>query len=101
MLSMGGGIAAGAGIGWAGWMGWIAASGEGVLGFVGMEAGTAVGAGVLGALLGVRWAVGRWERAKRLWWQDWARVGEGLGRDLKVRDFQFVALPAFFFPTRD
>ena len=40
--------------------------------------------GVLGALVGVRWGVGAWERAKRRWWADWKRVGEGLGRDLEV-----------------
>lgn len=48
------------------------------------EAGTAVGALMFCTLLGVRWAVGRWEKAKRRWWEDWSRVGEGLGRELEV-----------------
>lgn len=46
--------------------------------------GTAVGAMMLCTLLGIRWAVGKWERAKKRWWEDWVRVGDGLGRDLEV-----------------
>ena len=49
--------------------------------------GTAVGVFMLCTVLGVRWAVGKWERAKRRWWEDWSRVVEGLGRDLEVRSF--------------
>lgn len=48
-----------------------------------MEMPTAAGIGVLGAVLSARWAVGRWERAKRRWWADWERVGQGLRRDLE------------------
>jgi hypothetical protein len=44
-----------------------------------------LGAGVLVAVAGVRWAVGKWERAKRQWIDDANRVSEGLERDLKVR----------------
>ncbi|KAF5380459.1 hypothetical protein D9615_004628 [Tricholomella constricta] len=84
VLGMGGGIAAGAGVSWAGWYGWLTGSGEGLLGAVGLDAGTAMGVGLLGAVMGVRWAVGKWERSKRRWWEDWNRVGEGLGRDLRV-----------------
>ncbi|KAG6866751.1 hypothetical protein C0991_011410 [Blastosporella zonata] len=82
-LGMGGSIAAGAGLSWAGWIGWLAGSGEGLLGAIGLDAGTAVGVGLLTAVGGVRWAVGKWERAKRRWWEDWDRVGSGLGRDLR------------------
>lgn len=46
--------------------------------------GTAMGVSMLCTLLGVRWAVGKWERAKKRWWADWRRVGEGLRRDLEV-----------------
>ncbi|GLB37659.1 hypothetical protein LshimejAT787_0407100 [Lyophyllum shimeji] len=67
----------------AGWYGWLGATGEGLLGNVGLDPGTAVGVGLLTAALSVRWAVGKWERSKRRWWQDWNRVGEGLGRDLR------------------
>lgn len=84
VLGMTGGILSGIGIGWAGWLGWLLGSGEGLLGFVGMDTGTAVGVGMLSAVGSVRWAVGRWEKGKKRWWQDWARVAEGLDRDLKV-----------------
>lgn len=70
----------GAGLGW-----WLA-FGESALSLgAGSEAGTALGAGVLVAVAGVRWAVGKWERAKRQWIDDANRVSEGLERDLKVR----------------
>ena len=51
--------------------------------------GTTIGVLMLCVLLGLRWAVGRWERAKTQWWEDWARVGEGLGRDLEVNNSFF------------
>lgn len=73
----------GLGIAWAGW-----AEHLGIVGDLvgnGMQVETAVGAGMLVCAVGVRWMVGRWERAKRRWWRDWERVGEGLERDLKVR----------------
>ncbi|KAF8070676.1 hypothetical protein FPV67DRAFT_1413890 [Lyophyllum atratum] len=84
VLGMSGGVAAGAGISWAGWYGWLTGSGEGLLGALGLDAGTAMGVGLLGAVICVRWGVGKWERSKRRWWEDWNRVGEGLGRDLRV-----------------
>ncbi|KAG6860763.1 hypothetical protein C0995_007795 [Termitomyces sp. Mi166 len=83
-LRMGGGIVAGAGLGWAGWFGWLAGTGEGLLGAVGLDSGSAMGLGLLIAVASVRWGVGKWERAKRRWWEDWDRVGNGLGRDLKA-----------------
>lgn len=55
--------------------------------FVEGSVGTAIGAFMLCTVLGVRWAVGKWERAKKRWWEDWSRVGEGLGRDLEVSLF--------------
>ena len=67
------------------------------------SAGTAVGVFMLCTVLGVRWAVGKWERAKRRWWEDWSRVVEGLERDLEVRSFVLVVekrweiLNVFFF----
>lgn len=85
VLGMTGGILSGACVSWAGWYGWLVGSGEGLFGFVGMDAGTAMGVGMLVALSSLRWAVGHWERSKRKWWQDWVRVGEGLDRDLRVR----------------
>lgn len=83
-LRMGGGMVAGAGLGWAGWFGWLAGTGENLLGTVGLDAGTAMSLGLLIAVVSVRWGVGKWERAKRRWWEDWDRLKSGLGRDLKV-----------------
>lgn len=84
VLGMGGAIVSGASLGWAGWLGWLTSSGEGLLGWIGLDAGTAMGVGLLSAVVGVRWAVGKWERSKKRWWEDWNRVGHGLGRDLRV-----------------
>ncbi|KAF9010576.1 hypothetical protein BDQ17DRAFT_1397259 [Cyathus striatus] len=88
---MSGGIAAGAGVGWSGWLGWFMGTGEGLFGVVGMEPTTAVGVGMLGAIVSMRWAVGRWESAKKKWWADWTRVGEGLDRDLRTTVHQVVS----------
>jgi hypothetical protein len=65
----------GAGIGYCGWVGLFGPA---------MDAGTSLGMGMLGTLFVVRWAVGRWEKAKVRWWEDWARVSAGLQRDLRV-----------------
>jgi len=63
------------------WGGWA-------VGFAGEE--LAVGAGTLSFVLGLRWAVGRWEKAKSRWWESWDRVDEGLERDIKVCFPEFV-----------
>lgn len=89
---MGGSVAAGVGLGWAGWIGWLVPTGEGLFGFIGVDPGTAIGVGILGSLLGVRWGVGKWEKAKKVWWDDWRRVGDGLDRDLKVSDIHDALL---------
>jgi hypothetical protein len=47
-------------------------------------AGEAAGAGLLVAVAGVRWAIGRWEKVRRLWRADWARVKEAAERDVEV-----------------
>ncbi|KAI5116574.1 hypothetical protein M0805_006731 [Coniferiporia weirii] len=59
---------------------------------------TAAGGAALATLAGVRWAIGRWERARRAWWADFGRVGAGLERDLRngledVLDKQVCAAP--------
>ncbi|KAK7472592.1 hypothetical protein VKT23_000705 [Stygiomarasmius scandens] len=81
-LGMGGSIATGAGLGWAGWYGWLTGSEQALAPLLNVDATTAIGAGLLTAVLGVRWSVGKWERAKKLWWADWERVGGGLERDM-------------------
>lgn len=60
--------------------------------------GTATGVFMLSTALGVRWAISKWERAKKRWWEDWSRVVEGLGRDLEVSRFHQVenARSSFF-----
>ncbi|KAG1776979.1 hypothetical protein EV702DRAFT_297317 [Suillus placidus] len=79
VLGVFGGMFGGAGVGW-----WFA-FGESALSVgAGSEAGTALGAGALVAVASIRWAVGKWERAKRKWVEDADRVGQGLKRDLKV-----------------
>ena len=69
-----------------------------VVGSLGVGAGTAVmGAGVLGqgvgeaagmgllvAAAGVRWAIGRWDKARKMWRADWIRVKEAAERDVEV-----------------
>lgn len=75
---MGGSVAGGASVAWAGWAGQL-----GILDFA-TQGETVIGVGMLGAVVGVRWAVGRFERAKKKWLSDYDRVGEGLERDLRV-----------------
>ncbi|KAI0665946.1 hypothetical protein C8Q78DRAFT_1062241 [Trametes maxima] len=82
VITMSGSVIGGFGVTWAGWASELGLAGG--LIDVGMGLETATGVGMLGAVLGVRWAVGRWEKAKRRWWKDWDRVGEGLERDLKT-----------------
>ncbi|GBE81139.1 hypothetical protein SCP_0308650 [Sparassis crispa] len=78
VLGMVGSTFAGLGVAWAGWAGQLG------LFDMGMQMETAIAVGMLGAVAGVRWAAGRFEKAKKRWWQDWDRVGEGLARDLKT-----------------
>jgi len=77
LLGMSGSVLGGIGVAWAGWAGQL-----GILDLA-MQMETAAGVGMLGAVAGVRWAVGHFERAKRKWWKDYDRIGEGLERDLK------------------
>ncbi|KAL4078386.1 hypothetical protein V8B97DRAFT_1865865 [Scleroderma yunnanense] len=74
-----GGTLAGTSVGW-----WLAI-GEHLLGIgTSSEIPTAVGIGALVAISSLRWAVGKWERAKGRWLQDLERVGAGTSRDLKA-----------------
>lgn len=69
-------------------MGWA------IGGYIGEEVALAVG--TLSAVGGVRWCVGRWERAKRKWWESWERVDLGLERDLEVRFMFFSFFSSLF-----
>ncbi|KIK92140.1 hypothetical protein PAXRUDRAFT_147960 [Paxillus rubicundulus Ve08.2h10] len=74
-----GGVLTGAGLGW-----WLA-FGDHILSLgIGTETGTATGVGALLAVSSIRWAVGKWERAKQRWTRDAGRVGEGLSRDIQA-----------------
>ena len=70
------------GVLWGNWVGLV-----GDVSLLGLNFGgeTIVGVGILGSVAGLRWSVGRWEKAKREFWADWERVGKGLERDLTVR----------------
>lgn len=57
-----------------------------------------IAASALGSLLGLRWAVGSWAKARRRWWGAFDRVGESLERDLgdavkAVLDQQVLVVP--------
>jgi hypothetical protein len=68
----------GAGLGTAGWLDlWPMLTSS-------LDSASWVGIGVLSTLIGMRWSISRWEKAKKAWWTDWTRVSEGLRRDLRV-----------------
>jgi len=46
--------------------------------------GEAAGVGLLVAAAGVRWAIGRWDKARKMWRADWIRVTEAAERDVEV-----------------
>lgn len=50
-----------------------------------MQGETALAAGLFGFFIGLRRYVKKWDSAKKRWWENWGRVGEGLERDLQVR----------------
>jgi hypothetical protein len=77
------GLSTGASMGYAGWSGWLS---SGLLGsFSGLEAESATLVGAVVALSSLRWAVGKWEREKVRWLEDWERITAGSIRDLHVR----------------
>jgi len=61
---------------------------------------TSFGAGTLSTLIVLRWAVGRWENAQKRWWQDWRRVGEGLGRDVRKQLVKTLDEQVFTVPMK-
>lgn len=50
-----------------------------------LDATTSAGLGVLISVATLRWAIARWEKAQKRWWEDWQRIGQGLARDVQVR----------------
>jgi len=63
-------------------------------------AGEAAGAGLLVAAAGVRWAIGRWEKVRRLWRADWARVKEAAERDVEAALDQALETQVLIVPVR-
>lgn len=47
-----------------------------------LDGSTAVGVGALCTMIALRWAVGRWDKAKHDWLDDWGRMADMLQRDL-------------------
>jgi hypothetical protein len=74
-----------------GLVGALGVGGMSIIG-IGTDLGTAMGMAALTALGSARWAVGKWERAKQAWWSDWARVADGVQRDLEVQ----YSIPSLF-----
>ncbi|KAL5484902.1 hypothetical protein ACEPAI_7544 [Sanghuangporus weigelae] len=63
-----------------------------------IDASTSIALGMLGTLAGLRWAVGRWTKARERWFGAFRRVGEGLERDMSkvlggVLDRQVCVVP--------
>ena len=57
---------------------------SGVLMFM-QQVGEVLGAGMLlGAAAGFRWAIGRWDKTRKMWKADWARVKDAAERDVEV-----------------
>ena len=61
---------------------------------------TALGITSLVSIGFLRWAVGRWERAKGWWWDDWNRVGKAVERDLREEVRQCLANQVFIVPIK-
>ncbi|ESK96639.1 hypothetical protein Moror_6859 [Moniliophthora roreri MCA 2997] len=80
-LGIGASIASGVGLSWAAWVGSLNLTIP-IIHHMNDPA-TALGFGLLTAAVGVRWGQGRWEKAKKRWWEDWDRVGDGLERDIR------------------
>ena len=60
-----------------------ASGGAAFVAFETLDAAGGAAFGALGALIGIRWAVGSWVRARASWWSAFKRIGEGLGRDMQ------------------
>ena len=57
---------------------------SGVLMFM-QQVGEVLGAGMLlGAAVGFRWGIGRWDKMRKMWRADWIRVKEAAERDVEV-----------------
>ena len=56
------------------------------------QVGEVLGAGMLlGAAAGFRWAIGRWDKMRKMWRADWIRVKEAAERDVEVIIISFLS----------
>ena len=56
------------------------------------QVGEVLGPGMLlGAAAGFRWAIGRWDKMRKLWRADWIRVKEAAERDVEVITVSFLS----------
>ncbi|KAH9985813.1 hypothetical protein BJV74DRAFT_886171 [Russula compacta] len=62
--------------------------------------GEAAGAGLLVAAAGLRWAIGRWDKARKLWRGDWVRVKEAAERDVKTAIDEALETQVLIVPVR-
>jgi hypothetical protein len=63
---------------------------SGVLMFM-QQVGEVLGAGMLlGAAAGFRWAIGRWDKMRKMWRADWVRVKGAAERDVEVITVSFL-----------
>jgi hypothetical protein len=54
--------------------------------------GEVLGAGMLlGAAAGFRWAIGRWDKTRKMWKADWVRVKDAAERDVEVFTVSFLS----------
>ncbi|KAF9051094.1 hypothetical protein BDZ89DRAFT_1107807 [Hymenopellis radicata] len=80
VLGLGGSAVTGLALSWVGWLQSMA--GHDIVPLLDVNPTTLMGAGGLVILIGLRWAIGNWERSKKRWWADWQRIYDGLERDL-------------------
>jgi len=62
--------------------------------------GEAAGAGLLASAAGVRWAIGRWDKARKMWRGDWIRVKEAAERDVEAALDQALEKQVLIVPVR-
>ncbi|KAI0268870.1 hypothetical protein BC834DRAFT_968281 [Gloeopeniophorella convolvens] len=62
--------------------------------------GEAVGAGLLVGVLGLRWAIGKWDRVRRGWTADWVRVKEAAERDVQAALNEALAKQVLAVPVQ-
>ncbi|KAI0279483.1 hypothetical protein BGY98DRAFT_1185979 [Russula aff. rugulosa BPL654] len=73
---------------------------SGVLMFM-QQVGEGLGAGMLlGAAAGFRWAIGRWDKIRKMWRADWVRVKEAAERDVEATLNQALEKQVLIVPTQ-